>query len=120
MMRVALIAVVWLALVAPAGAQQYPFGSVGAYADDCIDFAREHESGGRGYSDDAMFCLSYMRSFFDVYTSFLLRWPSCPPPELTMPAFIGTFLDWSSRNTDQWEQPVIRGIVAAITEAYPC
>lgn len=75
---------------------------------------------GGAYNSDAASCIAYMGGVYDVFTSHVLRWPACAPPHLLHQDFIKAFLAWSYRNPDVWHEPLFRGVMAMITEVYPC
>lgn len=117
-MRVVLVAVLWLGLATSAGA--YSPLSVGGSVDGCRAAIQTYESGGTSYDAPSSRCIRYFAALRDVFTSYLLRWPVCPPPGLSLPDVIKSFLTWADRNPKWWDEPLLRGALAALDEDYPC
>lgn len=82
--------------------------------------AIEAANGRAAYTTEATACINYLGGVYAVFTSYVLRWPACAPPSLLHEDFIKAFLAWAYRNPDVWNEPLFRGVMAMITEAYPC
>jgi hypothetical protein len=72
------------------------------------------------YSELGISCIAYIAGFSGVLTSNLLAWPVCPPPDTTTDDVIRAFVDWANRNRDVWHEHEFRGLMAAVTERWPC
>lgn len=65
-------------------------------------------------------CVFYVAGFADILTSRLLRWPSCPPDGTTVSDVIGALVDWGRQNVEWHQEDISRGLLAAVTEKWPC
>ena len=72
------------------------------------------------FSIEATRCLYYVGGFAEVFTSGLLNWPACPGKETSTGDVFRVFTHWAQRHPDVWHEEEIRGLMAAITEFYPC
>ncbi len=65
-------------------------------------------------------CAFYVSGIADVFTSHMLNWPACSPDGTTGRDIIRVFVAWAHQHPDVWQEHILRGVVASITEAYRC
>lgn len=112
-MKWALILTVFLLWAAPAEAK-----TIGAGVQWCEEAVFALMDG--EYTEGAIACINYTGAIYEVFTSHILRWPACPKFGVDGKQFIVDFLEWAYKNEDVWDETLLRGMMAMITEYYPC